>query len=34
MMIVFVVGSTNMNDERVFLVDQFGRGGVTIERVK
>ena len=27
MMIVFVVGSTNMNDERVFLVDQFGRGG-------
>ena len=24
MMIVFVVGSTNMNDERVFLVDQSG----------
>jgi hypothetical protein len=27
MMVVFVDSSTNMNDERVFLVDQSGGGG-------
>jgi hypothetical protein len=32
MMVVFVDSSTNMNDERVFRVDQSGVG--TIERVK
>ena len=40
MMVFFVVSPTNMNDERVFLVEQSGVGGggayseETIERVK
>ena len=33
MMVVFVDSSTNMNDERVFLVEQSGRGTYSEETI-